>query len=43
MDINQLVYFISVAQSLNFAEGSGRNYVSQSTVSRHVSDLDKEF
>ena len=43
MDINQLVYFISVAQTLNFSEAARRNYVSQSTVSRHVSDLEKEF
>lgn len=43
MDINQLVYFISVAQTLNFSEAARRNYVSQSTVSRYVSDLEKEF
>ena len=43
MDINQLVYFISVAQTLNFSEAARRNYVSQSTVSRHVSDLEKEL
>ncbi len=43
MDINQLVYFISVAQTLNFSEAARRNYVSQSTVSRYVSDLEREF
>lgn len=43
MDINQLVCFISVAQTLNFSEAARRNYVSQSTVSRYVSDLEKEF
>ncbi len=43
MDINQLIYFISVAQTLNFSEAARRNYVSQSTVSRYVSDLEKEF
>ena len=43
MDINQLNCFISVAQMLNFSEAARRNYVSQSTVSRYISDLEKEF
>lgn len=43
MDINQLNCFISVAHTLNFSEAARRNYVSQSTVSRYVSDLEKEF
>ncbi len=43
MEINQLNCFISVAQTLNFSEAARRNYVSQSTVSRYVSDLEKEF
>lgn len=43
MDINQLNCFISVAQTLNFSEAARRNYVSQSSVSRYVSDLEKEF
>lgn len=43
MDINQLKCFISVAQTLNFSEAARRNYVSQSTVSRYISDLEKEF
>lgn len=43
MDINQLNCFVSVAQTLNFSEAARRNYVSQSTVSRYVSDLEKEF
>ncbi|MBR1483663.1 MAG: LysR family transcriptional regulator [Ruminococcus sp.] len=43
MDINQLVYFISVAQTLNFSEAARRNYVSQSTVSRYIGDLEKEL
>ena len=41
MDINQLNCFISVAQTLNFSEAARRNYVSQSTVSRYISDLEK--
>lgn len=43
MDINQLNCFITVAQTLNFSEAARRNYVSQSTVSRYISDLEKEF
>ena len=43
MDINQLNCFISVAQTLNFSEAARRNFVSQSTVSRYISDLEKEF
>lgn len=43
MDINQLNCFISVAHTLNFSEAARRNYVSQSTVSRYISDLEKEF
>lgn len=43
MDINQLNCFISVAQTLNFSEAARRNFVSQSTVSRYVSELEKEF
>ena len=43
MDINQLNCFVSVAQTLNFSEAARRNYVSQSTVSRYIGDLEKEF
>lgn len=43
MDINQLNCFISVAQTLNFSEAARRNYVSQSSVSRYISDIEKEF
>ena len=43
MDIHQLNCFISVAQTLNFSEAARRNYVSQSTVSRYISELEKEF
>ena len=43
MDINQLNCFISVAQTLNFSEAARRNYVSQSTVSRYINELEKEF
>lgn len=43
MDINQLNCFITVAQTLNFSEAARRNYVSQSTVSRYVSDLERSL
>ncbi len=43
MDINQLNCFISVARTLNFSEAARRNYVSQSTVSRYIGDLEKEL
>ena len=43
MDTNQLKCFISVAQTLNFSEAARRNFVSQSTVSRYISELEKEF
>lgn len=43
MDISQLKCFISVARTLNFSEAARRNYVSQSTVSRYIIDLEKEF
>lgn len=43
MDHNQLKCFISVARTLNFSEAARRNYVSQSSVSRYIKDLEKEF
>lgn len=43
MDINQLNCFISVARNLNFSEAARQNFVSQSTVSRYVSELEKDF
>ncbi len=41
MDIQQLNCFISVAQTLNFSEAARRNFVSQSTVSRYISERQK--
>lgn len=43
MDHTQLKCFISVARTLNFSEAARRNYVSQSTVSRYIRDLEKEL
>lgn len=43
MDNIQIKCFISVARTLSFSEAARRNYVSQSTVSRYIRDLEKEF
>ncbi len=43
MDHIQLKCFISVARTLSFSEAARRNYVSQSTVSRYIRGLEKEF
>lgn len=43
MDFNELNCFISVAETLNFSEAARQNFVSQSTVSRYISELEKEF
>lgn len=43
MDTIQLKCFISVARTLSFSEAARRNYLSQSTVSRYIKELEKEF
>ncbi len=43
MDINLIKYFVSVAQSLNFSEAARQNFVSQSTVSRGIREIEKEL
>ena len=43
MDFNQLSCFVAVARTLNFSEAARRIYVSQSTVSRYISELEKEL
>ena len=43
VDVAQLECFITVAQTLNFSEAARRHFVSQSTVSRYIADLEKEF
>lgn len=43
MDNTQLKCFITVAKTLNFSEAARLNFVSQSTVSRYIKDLEKEF
>ena len=43
MDINQLKYFISVAQTLNFSEAARRNGLSQPAISHHIGELEKQL
>lgn len=43
MDINQLKYFISVAQTLNFSEAARRNGISQPTMSHSIVELEKQL
>ena len=43
MDISQLKYFISVAQTLNFSEAARRNGISQPAISHHIGELEKQL
>lgn len=43
MDINQLKYFISVAQTLNFTEAARRNGITQPSISHHINELEKQL
>ena len=43
MDINQLKYFISVAQTLNFSEAARRYGLTQPSVSHHIGELEKQL
>ena len=43
MDINQLRYFISVAQTLNFSEAARRNGLTQPSISHHIGELEKQL
>lgn len=43
MDINQLQYFISVAQTLNFSEAARRNNITQPSISHHIGELEKQL
>lgn len=43
MDINQLKYFISVAQTLNFSEAARRNSLTQPSISHHINELEKQL
>ncbi|NLL51354.1 MAG: LysR family transcriptional regulator [Peptococcaceae bacterium] len=41
MDINQLKYFITVAQTLNFSEAARRHKITQPSISHHINELEK--
>lgn len=43
MDINQLKYFISVAQTLNFSEAARRNGLTQPSISHHINELERQL
>ena len=43
MDLNQLNSFLAVARTLNFSEAARQNFLSQSTVSRYIGELEKEL
>lgn len=43
MDITQLRYFISVAQTLNFTEAARRAGVTQPLISHHIVELEKQL
>lgn len=43
MDITQLRYFITVAQTLNFSEAARRLGVTQPLVSHHIAELEKQL
>lgn len=43
MDINQLKYFVSVAQTLNFSEAARRNGITQPSISHHINELEKQL
>lgn len=43
MDITQLRYFISVAQTLNFTEAARRSGVTQPLISHHIVELEKQL
>jgi LysR family transcriptional regulator, transcription activator of glutamate synthase operon len=43
MDVNQLKYFISVAQTLSFTEAARRNGLTQPSISHHIGELEKHI
>lgn len=43
MDSEQLRYFVSAAQSLNFSEAARRHFISQPAISHHISALESEL
>ena len=43
MDISRLKYFMAVTKTLNFTKAAEELYISHSTVSRAISELETEF
>ena len=43
MDLDQLRYFVSVAQMLNFTQAARLHYITQPAVSRRITELEKEL
>lgn len=43
MDIRKIQYFVAVAEALNFTEAANSLYVSQSSLSRQIADLELEL
>jgi LysR family cyn operon transcriptional activator len=43
MELRQLKYFLQVAESLNFTEASKRLYLTQSTISQQIKQLEEEL
>lgn len=42
MDIKKLKYFIHLSETLNFTKVAEKNFISQSAVSQHISNIEKE-
>jgi DNA-binding transcriptional LysR family regulator len=43
MNLKQLEVFLAVAESGSFSRGAETTFITQSTVSQHISALEKEF
>jgi DNA-binding transcriptional LysR family regulator len=43
MNIKQLEVFLAVAETGSFSKGAGATFITQSTVSQHISALEREF